>query len=109
MIDNFLLFIAFYSIAYVRKSNAEFTMIKAGLKAGIVLFGIALSGCMTEQVKNAPHNPNLKVCPVEYVEDHVNTYSLTRDWKLIGFLGTTSLQITSPPCIPHSSKHTEMI
>lgn len=87
------------------RSNAEQAIIKTQLKVTMVLVSIALFGCLAEPAENASHDPNLLECPVEYVEDHVNTYTLLRDWKFLGFLGVTSTQIAAPPCVPRSSNN----
>jgi len=97
----------FLLVTYMGKSNTESAIIKARLKVTIVFAGIALFGCLSELAENAPHDPNLLECPVEYVEDHVNTYALVGNWKFLGFLGVTSTQIASPPCVASSTKNNE--
>lgn len=89
------------------RSNAEQAIIKTQLKVTMVLVSIALFGCLAEPAENAPHDPNLLECLVEYVEDHVNTYTLIGDWKFLGFLGVSSTQIVAPPCAARSSDHNE--
>lgn len=81
-------------------------MIRTGARIALA-FVIVLAGCLGEAA-TAPGDPDPAfVCPVRYIVDQGNTYSLQNDWRLFGFQGGGSLQITVPPCEAFSAIQAE--